>query len=335
MATPALTVIVACYNVAEFIPACLQSIFAQRHVERLHVLVIDDGSTDDTAEIVRSEIAAHPGVSCELVTQRNQGISGARNTGLRLVRTPFVAFLDSDDFWACNFLDVVMPVIDQGRADIIAFNASIVDMTGRRLRAFRIHSLSSGGGGFSCAQLAQDAAAVAEWHTWARIYRTRLLDGISFPARRYYEDAAVVPRLYVRASHIETLQEELYSYRCRPGSITSSIADKHIDDLLTNAREAATRISENADYWRTVCRNMILQIAGEIGRAPRHLRRAMFSRAWPDVRAQSGWGFRLGWICRLFDVCLRSEVKKQLGWEGSVAAGRRTAAGAQRTAPMR
>ncbi|MDP3759913.1 MAG: glycosyltransferase [Ramlibacter sp.] len=317
MASPELTVIVACYNVAEFVAACLQSIFAQRRVDRLHVLIIDDGSTDDTAEVVRSEIAARQDVSCELVTQPNQGISGARNTGLRLVRTPYVAFLDSDDLWAPDFLDVVMPMIDQGRADIIAFNASMVDMAGRRVRALRTHSLFSGRGRFSCAQLARDAAVVAEWHTWARIYRTRLLDGISFPDRRYYEDAAVVPTLYVRASHIETLQEELYSYRFRPGSITSSVADKHIDDLLVNASEAAARIPEMADYWRAVRQRMILQIAGEIGRAPRRLRRAMFSRAWPDVRAQSGPGFRLIWIFRLFDVCLRSEVKKQLGWKGS------------------
>lgn len=317
MSKPALTVIVACYNVAPFIAACLRSIFNQPRVDRLHILVVDDGSTDDTAETVRSEIAAHPGASCELVTQPNQGISGARNTGLRLVRTPYVAFLDSDDLWARDFLDVVMPIIDDGRADIIAFNASMVDMSGRRLRALQTHSLVSGRGDFSRDELARDAAALAEWHTWARVYKTRLLDGVSFPARRYYEDAAVVSALYVKASHIETLEEELYCYRCRPGSITSSVTDKHIDDLLANANEAAQRIPEQADYWGTVRRNMILQVAAEIGRAPRQLRRAMLSRAWPVVRSHPGPGFRLNWLSRLVDVCLRSEVKRMLGWAGS------------------
>jgi hypothetical protein len=122
-----------------------------------------------------------------------------------------------------------------------------------------------------------------------------------------------LPSLYARASHIETIKEELYAYRRRPGSITSSITDKHIDDLLLNAREATARITEGSSYWKTVRRNMILLIAGEIGRAPRALRRSMFSRAWPDVLAHSDLSFRLNWILRMLDVCLRSEVKSLLG----------------------
>ena len=81
--------------------------------------------------------------------------------------------------------------------------------------------------------------------------------------------------------------------------------------------EIVRRIPEQADYWGTVRRNMILQVAAEIGRAPRQLRRAMLSRAWPVVRSHPGPGFRLNWLSRLVDVCLRSEVKRMLGWAGS------------------
>jgi glycosyltransferase involved in cell wall biosynthesis len=315
-------VIVACYNVAEFIPACLRSIFHQPQVNKLRILVVDDGSVDDTSEVVQAEIAAHPSVDCELIAQSNQGLSGARNTGLCLARTPYVTFLDGDDLWAEKHLELVMPVINEGRADIIAFNASVVDIAGRRLRSLHTHTRFSGEARFSCSELASDAATVAEWQSWARIYKTRLLDGICFPPGRYYEDAAVLPSLYARASHIETLKEELYAYRWRPGSITSSITDKHIDDLLLNAREATARIAEGSSYWKTVCRNMILQIAGEIGRAPRALRRSMFSRAWPDVQAHSNLSFRLNWILRLLDVCLRSEVKSLLGLNRSRSGAR-------------
>jgi glycosyltransferase involved in cell wall biosynthesis len=312
-------VIVACYNVAEFVPACLRSIFRQPEVDKLKILVIDDGSVDGTSEVVLAEIAAHPNVNCELVTQTNQGLSGARNTGLRLVRTPYVAFVDGDDYWAENHLERVMPVIKDGRADIVAFNASIVDVAGRRLGSLHSHTHWSCDARFSCSELVSDAAALGEWHSCTRILKTRLLDGICFPPGRYYEDAAVLPRLYARASHIETLAEELYTYRRRPGSITSSVTDKHIDDLLLNAREATARINDESAYWKTVRRKMILQVADAIGRAPRALRSSMLSRAWPDVQADSDLSFRLNWLLRMLDVCLRSEVKSLLRLNGRLA----------------
>jgi hypothetical protein len=215
-----------------------------------------------------------------------------------------------------------VPVIDEGRADIIAYNASIVDAAGRRLDSLHIHTRFSREARFSCSELASDAATAGGWHAWARIYKARLLDGVCFPPGRYYEDSAVLPSLYAKASHIETVKEELYAYRRRPGSITSSITVKHIDDLLLNAQEATARITGGSSYWKTVRRHMILQIAGEIGRAPRALRRSMFSTAWPDVQAHSDLSFRLNWILRMLDVCLRSEVKSLLGLNGSPVGSR-------------
>lgn len=306
--SPELTVIVACFNVAEFIPACLCSIFNQPRADKLKVLVIDDGSLDNTSEVIQAQIAAHPHVDCELINQSNQGLSGARNTGLARVRTPYVTFVDGDDLWSENYLERLVPVMEEGRADIIAFNASIVDMAGRQLGSLPIHSRFSHEARYSSSELAFDAATKGEWQAWARVYKARLLEGVSFPGR-YYEDSAIVPGLYARASHIETFEEELYGYRRRPGSITSAITSKHIDDLLSNAREAAARRGEGSAYWGTVHRQMLLQIAGEIGRAPRALRMSMIARTWPDVQARSNPGFTAHWIFRMLDACLRSEVK--------------------------
>jgi cellulose synthase/poly-beta-1,6-N-acetylglucosamine synthase-like glycosyltransferase len=98
--SPELTVVVACFNVAEFVAACLRSIFHQPQVDRLRILVIDDGSVDETSTVVLAEIAAHQEVSCELVTQTNQGLSCARNTGLRLARTSYVTFADNNSMKA-------------------------------------------------------------------------------------------------------------------------------------------------------------------------------------------------------------------------------------------
>ena len=86
------SVIVPVYNRARFLRDALESIYSQTY-RSFEVVVVDDGSTDDSAEVARS----FPGVRC--LTQTNQGVSVARNVGIQATRGELVAFLDSDDIW--------------------------------------------------------------------------------------------------------------------------------------------------------------------------------------------------------------------------------------------
>jgi glycosyltransferase involved in cell wall biosynthesis len=87
------SVIVPCFNAAAYLTDALNSIFDQS-VPELEVIVVDDGSTDDS-----SSIAATFGDRIRYERQQNQGISAARNTGLRLSNGGLIAFLDADDIW--------------------------------------------------------------------------------------------------------------------------------------------------------------------------------------------------------------------------------------------
>src|SRR5215212_2619463 len=84
------SVVIPCYNQAHFLGEAIESVLAQNHL-RFEIVVVDDGSTDDTAEVA----ARYPRVRC--VRQDNQGLSAARNTGLRHSEGEYVVFLDSDD----------------------------------------------------------------------------------------------------------------------------------------------------------------------------------------------------------------------------------------------
>jgi glycosyltransferase involved in cell wall biosynthesis len=81
MAAPSLTVLLSCYIVAPFLPACLHSLLAQPGANQLKVIVVDDGSTDGTLQ-ARDAVALHPDMDCTIVTQANQGTSRARNAGI-------------------------------------------------------------------------------------------------------------------------------------------------------------------------------------------------------------------------------------------------------------
>lgn len=92
MNDPLISVIIPACNAEAFIQETLQSVLDQSW-ELLEIILVDDGSTDHTAEIA----AANPGVT--VIRQVNQGVAAARNTGIRHARGEYIAFLDADDIW--------------------------------------------------------------------------------------------------------------------------------------------------------------------------------------------------------------------------------------------
>ncbi|HSE75680.1 MAG TPA: glycosyltransferase family A protein [Dongiaceae bacterium] len=93
---PVVSVVVPAFNAAETISETLQSISRQTYRD-LEVVVVDDGSTDGTAALVRRHAANDPRV--RLVSQPNGGVASARNAGIRAGTGAFVAFIDADDLW--------------------------------------------------------------------------------------------------------------------------------------------------------------------------------------------------------------------------------------------
>ena len=88
---PTVTVVIPCYNQGHFLPAAIASVRAQTFEgERLQLIVVDDGSTDDTARVAGR-------LGAEVIEQANRGLSPARNAGLRAAAGEFVVFLDADD----------------------------------------------------------------------------------------------------------------------------------------------------------------------------------------------------------------------------------------------
>lgn len=88
------TVVIPTFNRARYLPDALRSVFAQEDAPRVQLIVVDDGSTDDTRELV-----SQFGERVEYVYQENRGPSAAKNRGISLARGEFVSFLDSDDVW--------------------------------------------------------------------------------------------------------------------------------------------------------------------------------------------------------------------------------------------
>ncbi len=108
MSAPDVTVVIPTRNRATILPGALASAFGQRDVT-VEVIVIDDGSTDDTPALLAG---IDDGRLCVIRQQTSRGVSAARNHGLERARGEWVAFLDDDDLWAPNWLAAA---VDAGR----------------------------------------------------------------------------------------------------------------------------------------------------------------------------------------------------------------------------
>jgi GT2 family glycosyltransferase len=109
------------YNVAPYIGAAVGSVCAQTFAD-LELIVIDDGSTDGTPEIVAARAAADPRV--RLLSQNNRGISHARNRALAVATGDVIAILDGDDLWTTGYLAAQLAIFDaRPDVDVVTANA--------------------------------------------------------------------------------------------------------------------------------------------------------------------------------------------------------------------
>jgi glycosyltransferase involved in cell wall biosynthesis len=93
---PLVSVVVPAFNAAQTLPETLNSVRAQTY-QNLDIVIVDDGSTDDTAAIVRNHMTQDPRI--RLLSQNNGGVASARNAGIGAAAGDFIAFVDADDLW--------------------------------------------------------------------------------------------------------------------------------------------------------------------------------------------------------------------------------------------
>jgi len=99
MTTYDVSVIIPVFNSQNTIVRAIQSVIDQTFLGNVEIIVIDDGSTDNSAQIVSNYRQAHPEAEISLIQQENKGVSSARNTGMKQAKGNWIALLDSDDEW--------------------------------------------------------------------------------------------------------------------------------------------------------------------------------------------------------------------------------------------
>lgn len=229
---PTVSVVIPAYNAEDYIGEAVSSVLAQT-LEDFELLVIDDGSTDATAEVV----SGFSDDRVRLVRGENEGASRARNRGIALSRAPWIAMLDSDDYWGPSRLEFLVDAAQSQRVDMIADNLVLINEAGVRQGEYLDDEGIRISGPATIDALEYLHARVAGYETpraglFKPLYRRAFLSehSLGFP-----EDVAGPEDYYfychclLRGARFVVLPEAHYYYRLRPGSLSRASAVRFLE----------------------------------------------------------------------------------------------------------
>lgn len=193
------TIIMPTFNNQETIDQAISSVLNQTY-DNWELLIIDDGSTDETLDIVRNFKNINNKI--RVLKTLHKGNSFARNCGINNANGKLLAFLDADDFYDMNFLEKGINAIVKSNSDVAVYNYI-------RFSNHNEVTVSVGKGMFN------SYTAV-----WNKIYRRELWHGIEFPVGMKIEDLEIVTTIMGKASKVIKVNGSFYHYRMRESSVT-------------------------------------------------------------------------------------------------------------------
>ncbi|BFM10390.1 glycosyltransferase [Simiduia litorea] len=125
---PLVSIVIATYNMAQYLPQAVDSILNQEW-KNIELIVVDDGSADNTADVME-KYAQDPRVN--YIKNTNQGQPKAKNCGIKHTKGEFIAFCDADDLWEPNKLTVQMPLFKSPRVGVVFSDVSNIDENNKR-----------------------------------------------------------------------------------------------------------------------------------------------------------------------------------------------------------
>lgn len=233
---PLVSVIVPVYNVADYLPECIESLLGQS-LKDLEIILIDDDSTDDSGRIC--DLYSEKDDRIRVIHQKNAGVSSARNTGIELATADLIMFVDSDDLVDKEFCRAPYELARQLDSDLVMFGY-------RNIGASKVPADTAPVRGRSLDRSEAMAINNDNIIVWNKLYKTELFSDVRFPEGRVYEDIGTTYKLVHKAKRPALLDLDLYYYRTkRSGSITASKDPSYLK-IRTEMQE--TRIKD-MEFW--------------------------------------------------------------------------------------
>lgn len=239
-----LSVIIPCFNVSNYIEACLKSVFSiPLSEEEMEVIAVNDGSKDDTLQKLEQIDAPN----FRLISQENQGLSGARNKGVSQAKGEYIMFVDSDDEVIPQSVVGLIRLADDHKTDICF--GRLIQSKGDIERIINIQDFDSD------RAFSGKYAIINNYHPCSvcgALYSLKFLneENLRFYPRIYHQDVEFNFRAVTKAPRVLFGSISAYKYYIRPNSITTSTCSEKVIKRLVDDIIIASHFKEFAQSYR-------------------------------------------------------------------------------------
>lgn len=241
---PLISIIIPAYNAGETIQRACMSVFNQTY-PNLELLVIDDGSQDETGKLVKQMACDHP--QLKYYHQENGGVCKARNTGLDHAVGEYISFLDADDEMLPNCLEALLEIARTKNCDLVAGTYDVVRSDGSIVpQRYDAECIWKGQEAFENALKDHPAA----YCVWGKLYRRDILKNIRFvEGRRIHEDGFFLFELLQQNVTMAVSDVVTIRYFMTKNSASGSqFSDKHLDILYFADKEHEVIVQNYPEY---------------------------------------------------------------------------------------
>lgn len=232
-----LSIVIPAYNASKYIFTCITSIVNQVTKYKFEVIIINDGSTDNTLEKL-NEFKKYDNV--KVINQKNSGFSGARNRGIDEACGQYLMFIDSDDLLYQSSIEVLLNNAYERKADIVQGSYCSFNNNGEKF--------------YTDFQLSEkEEKVIIPGFPWGKIYKSELFEKVRFPLNYWYEDTIVNYLLGDMCKKYISIGYRVYGYRLNPEGITekskksTKVLDSYwiIEEMLGIRNKLGLKVDEH------------------------------------------------------------------------------------------
>ena len=237
---PKITVIIPAYNVEKYVKKCIKSVLEQTYKD-FEIIVINDGSTDKTLEILNKFVLEDSRI--RIIDQTNQKQGAARNRGLDIARGEYIIFIDADDWIDENYLEEMYSKITETNSDCAISNMM-------RCRNDRDYRVCFGFENSNVYTKIDDIIKILNLPTQftasGKMYSRKIINNLYFEEGVYFEDGRFLIRVLSRLKSLVTVPEVIYHYVANNNStLRKKYSPERARDRITGLLDIINFAEEN------------------------------------------------------------------------------------------
>lgn len=236
------SVIVPVYNGQDYVIKCLESLYMQTF-KYFEVIIVDDGSTDDTYEVVNRYIEDKN--NFKLLHRQNGGSGSARNIGISHAKGEYLAFVDSDDYVDKDYILDMYSCM--GNSDIVVSNYSMVNENGEVILSQEIGKGGEYSGAAAIIEMLSKGNHVAMGIPCNKLIKKEYFEQYRFPEKVVYEDIVLMVKLLLCCQKVKILDKSLYSYVVRDSSRSTTPKYTSFRDYCSQMAQALAILQDNIE----------------------------------------------------------------------------------------